>query len=250
MSFSNAGKSWGRQQLHAYLATLKRPAWAKGITFHHTAEPALDFPAWAKGWNAQLIDNMRVGYQRERGWNRGPHFYPDDHAVWGLTPPTEKGIHAIRYNGSHIGIEVLGDYDRESPNSGRGFQCWTNAFWCAAEVLHWLGLVADNTTVTFHREDPKTSKTCPGKLISKDWAIRGVGKAMFFSATETPVPISEGRRVSISHWLELNGRTAKIVRTKDGHVLVGGAWIESAQYDKALEVTTALVSELETDVPK
>jgi hypothetical protein len=248
MSYANAGNSWSRSELRSHLATLKRPAWVKGITFHHTAVPSLAHKAWANGWNAQLIANMRDGY-KEKGWSSGPHFYPDDHEIWGLTPPTEKGTHAKSFNATHLGIEVLGDYDTQDHLSGRGAQCWQHAFECAAELLLWLGLEASAATLNFHRDDPKTSKSCPGTRISKQWVIAGVAVAMNSTPpAPAPHPANEGQRVVISEWLAANGRTAKI--TRDGpHILVGGSWIESAVYDPQRECTTALEAELVADVP-
>ena len=248
MSYSNAGKAWSRAELRAHLSTLKRPAWVKGITFHHTAEPSLAHKAWGNGWNAQLIANMRDGY-KEKGWSSGPHFYPDDHEIWGLTPPTEKGTHAKSFNGTHLGIEVLGNFDQQDHLSGRGARCWQHAFECAAELLLWLGLPATEATLNFHRGDPKTSKSCPGTRINKSWVIAGVAAAMSRALpTPAPNPIKEGIRVVISEWLAAKGSSAKITR-EGAQVLVGGSWIESAVYDKERQCTTALESELVADVP-
>ena len=245
MSFANVGKSWDRKELRAYLATLYRPSWCKGITFHHTAEPNLAMrPA---GWDPQLIRNVADGYQHDRGWNRGPHFFPDDRRAWGLTPPTEAGIHAVAFNRTHLGIEILGDYDRhDAPNTGRGLACWTTGFWTAAECLRWLGVKPDVDSIRLHRQDPTTSKTCPGTSIAFEWALAGVKASMDYSPP--PLVPSPGERVGISDWLRSRGLQRSIVRNTEGHVIVGGAWIESASYDKVTETTAALRSELESDI--
>lgn len=244
MSFANAGKSWSRAGLRAYLATLERPAWLKGVTFHHTAEPSLGHKAWANGWNPTLIDNMRDGYAR-KGWNRGPHFYPDDDLIWGLTPPTVQGIHAVAFNRSHIGIEVLGDYDTENHLIGRGEKCWHNAFACAAEVLKWAGLTAND--FNFHRDDPNTKKTCPGKRITREWVRLWLLEAMSGDqpAEKQPEPV---RMVVISEWLAAQGWKHSITKNDEGQVIVGGAWIESAYYDKEKQATLADAAELERDL--
>lgn len=244
MSFANAGKSWNRAELRAYLATLKRQDWIKGVTFHHTAEPALSYKAWANGWNPTLIANMRDGYQRNKGWASGPHFYPDDYRIWGLTPPTEKGVHAVSFNGSHIGIEVLGDFDTESHTSGRGAKCWLHAFECAAEVLTWAGLTAEK--FNFHRDDPKTQKTCPGKNIDRLWVQTGIIDALRYVAE--PVKPQQRMFVPIASWLSVHGIKSKVTKNASGQVIVNGCWIESAYYDKDKQATFADESELKADL--
>ena len=253
MSYANAGKSWNRAELRKYLAAIARPKWAKGVTCHHTATP--DLAMRPRGWNAQLMKNVAYGYTHERGWDRGPHFFPDDSRVWGLTPPDEQGIHAASFNRTHIGIEVLGDYDgRDDAKTGRGLACWQTAFWTIAEILRWLGLQPDAGTITstinFHRYDPKTSKTCPGKSITDAWVLAGVRAAMGNeSPTPPPAPPAD-ERVAISAWLRATGKSLRITRNTSGQVLVGGMWIESARYDRATETTTAMRSELEADLGK
>jgi len=205
------------------------------------------------GWNAQLMNNVAFGYRHERGWDRGPHFFPDDSGkVWGLTPPSERGIHAVSFNRTHIGIEVLGDYDgRDDATTGRGRACWQTAFWTIAEILRWLGLQPDFSTINFHRDDPKTSKTCPGTSIIKSWVIAGVCAAMGIELDGPPPPSAPSAsdvRVAISAWLRVVGKALPIILDPRGHVLVGGKWIESARYDRLTQTTTALRSELEADL--
>lgn len=246
MSFSNCGMSWDRAGLRAYFAGLARPVWCLGVTFHHTATP--DLAMRPNGWSAQLMRNVADGYARERGWDRGPHFFPDDRAVWGLTPPREQGIHAASFNRTRLGIEVLGDYDgRDDAKTGRGVACWENAFWTAAEVLRWLGLQPDGATINFHRDDLKTSKSCPGTSIRHEWVIAGVKASMGF---EPPAPEPDAGRVGVADWLRETGNALPIIRDRQGHVMVGGMWIESARYDRATQTTTALRAELEADLLK
>jgi len=251
VSYANTGKSWNRAELRAYLATLARPKWAKGVTCHHTATP--DLAMRPRGWNAQLIKNVEYGYTHERGWDRGPHFFPDDSRVWGLTPPDVQGIHAVAFNRTHLGIEVLGDYDgRDDAKTGRGLACWQTAFWTIAEILRWLGLQPDAGTINFHRDDPKTNKTCPGKSITSAWVLAGVRGVTGWLGGELPPspPAPADERVAISAWLRATGKSFRITRNTSGQVLVGGMWIESARYDRTTETTTALRSELEADLGK
>jgi hypothetical protein len=82
-----------------------------------------------------------------------------------------KGIHAASFNSRSLGIEVLGDYDIEDPNSGRGLACWTNTAETVRVLLKWLGIKKNKNTILFHRDDPKTKKSCPGKRIDKQWFL-------------------------------------------------------------------------------
>lgn len=246
MSFKNVGKSWTRTELRSYLSGLARPGWAKGITLHNTDEPALDYKAWAKGWNTQLVRNMVDGYKR-KVWDSGPHFYPDDHCIWGLTPPTEQGIHAKSFNRTHFGIEALGDFDRESPISGRGAKVWANTFDCAAEIMIWMGWKSAKDRINFHRDDPKTDKTCPGTLVSREWVLAGIEDAL-----KSPLELVEAnpahKLVSVAEWTAARQKPCRITRDSRGLTMVNGIWIETAVYDRVLERTMASEKELQTDL--
>lgn len=169
MSFSNVGQVWTPETLRQYLATLARPPWVKAICLHHTAAPSL--AQRPNGLLAQHIVNIRDFYRDDKGWSAGPHFFTDEDQIYGMTPPTERGVHAVSFNGSAIGIEVLGDYDSEDPLDGRGLQCWQTTARAVAALLDWLSLPLDNDTIWFHRNDPSTSKSCPGEKVSKAWVM-------------------------------------------------------------------------------
>ncbi|MFZ4600516.1 MAG: N-acetylmuramoyl-L-alanine amidase, partial [Terrimicrobiaceae bacterium] len=73
--------------------------------------------------------------------------------------------HAVSFNRNGIGIEMLGDYDSEDPWSGRGLQVLRTTAHVVRSLMAVLNVGKE--AVRFHRDDPKTSKTCPGKLIEK-----------------------------------------------------------------------------------
>ena len=186
MGFSNVGKVWTPASLEQELARIRfdkfRPV---SVTFHHAASPSL--ANRPKGLLAQHIINIQSFYQNTNGWSSGPHLFVDEDQLFGMCPFNERGIHAVAFNKDSIGIEVLGDYDSEDPKSGRGLQCWENAFAAAAKILERLGLEANSATIKFHCEDPSTKKTCPGKKVTnntqhaktdKSWVIAGVRKYM------------------------------------------------------------------------
>ncbi len=169
MGYENVGRVWTPAELKQYLGTLDKPAWATSITFHHTGVPSLE--QRPRGFLPNHMTNLQNYYQVTNGWSAGPHLFIDEDQCWGMSDFRQHGVHAKSFNSSSIGIEVLGNYDVESPNTGRGQQCWSIAAAAGKALLDWLGLQPSVLTVNFHRDDPKTTKTCPGTLVDKNWVI-------------------------------------------------------------------------------
>ena len=134
MSYNNVGKVWTPDSFGEYLKTLKKPDWAKAVCLHHTAAPSL--AQRPKGFTIQHIENMRDFY-KGMGWKSGPHLYTDEDQIFGMTPLTETGVHAVSFNRSAIGIEALGFYSKgqENPISGRGLQVWQTTSWVTVNLL-------------------------------------------------------------------------------------------------------------------
>lgn len=183
MSFSAVGQVFDLPGFREHLAGLHL-AWAKGVCIHHTASPNLE--QRPKGWTIQHMRNLAHYYGQELGWSSGPHLFTDEDQIFGLTPLTERGTHAKSFNGTHIGIEALGNYDRESPTEGRGDQVWTTTIEATAAILTRLGLEATDDTVKFHRDDPKTSKTCPGTRVDKQRILDRIRLAMQSGSPPAP----------------------------------------------------------------
>jgi hypothetical protein len=175
MGYENVGRVWTPAELRTYLGTLDKPAWATSITFHHTGVPSLE--QRPRGFLPTHMTNLQHYYQVTNGWSAGPHLFIDEDQCWGMSDFRQQGVHAKSFNSNSIGIEVLGNYDVESPNTGRGQQCWTVAAGAGKVLLDWLGLQPSTLTVNFHRDDPKTTKTCPGSLVDKNWVIEQINAA-------------------------------------------------------------------------
>jgi len=169
MGFENVGMSWAPGELPGYLGGIERPAWCDSITLHHTGFP--DLALRPNGLTVQHMENTRHGYVNDNGWSSGPHLFVDDTHCLGMCDFRQHGIHAVAFNRRSIGIEVLGNYNEESPHSGRGANCWDVAIEVSRHVLAWLGVEASTNSVFFHRDDPNTTKTCPGSLVEKEWVI-------------------------------------------------------------------------------
>lgn len=157
------GKAYRPDEFTAYLQTLKWAAWKpKHIVIHHCAAPSL--AQRPHGFLDQHMRNLQDFYEG-KGWSAGPHLFTDDDQVWTFSPMTARGVHAVSFNATGIGIEMLGDFDTEEPWSGRGLAVLTTTCQAVKALLARLSLSPD--AVRFHRDDPKTTKTCPGKRITK-----------------------------------------------------------------------------------
>jgi hypothetical protein len=170
-----------------------------------------------------------------------------------MTPLNVPGIHAVSFNRSSIGIEILGDYDREDPLSGRGLTAMQTGAAATKALFEWLDLPINETTLKFHRDDPKTSKTCPGKLVKKDWFISLVKNSSSTATQVSPMFELSGKVVPIVDYaVKHKGYSAKAataaLKTKSGMTTFNGVWIESARYDTELQCTVALSSELDQDI--
>ena len=174
MGYENVGRVWTPSELKTYLATLDKPAWATSITFHNTGAPSL--AQRPRGFLPDHLNNLKSYYQG-LGWSAGPHLFIDEDQCWGMCDFRQHGVHAKSFNSNSIGIEVLGNYDEEAPNTGRGAQCWSTATAAGHVLLDWLGLQPSELTVKFHRDDPKTTKTCPGTKVEKTWVIDQINAA-------------------------------------------------------------------------
>lgn len=177
MSFSNKGKVWHKSNFPAYLNGLKDSlTWADSVTVHHTWNP--DLAMRPNGILGNHIENLYDWYSRKLGWSAGPHFFVDRDEVFGLTPPTGRGVHAISFNRNSIAVEMLGNFDKDDPRSGRGLEVVRMSAFVVASILKAMGRPANSQTIHFHRDDPRSSKTCPGTLIDKEWFIGLVREEM------------------------------------------------------------------------
>lgn len=157
------GKAYRPDEFAAYVQALKWTAWKpRHVVIHHCAAPSL--AQRPHGFLDQHMRNLKEFYE-DKGWSAGPHLFTDDDQVWTFSPMTARGVHAVGFNATGIGIEMLGDYDTEDPWSGRGLTVLTTTCQAVKVLLARLSLTPD--AVKFHRDDPKTTKTCPGKRITR-----------------------------------------------------------------------------------
>lgn len=159
-----------------YLDTIQFKAWTpRFVTMHHTGGPSLaTWKTYAHGnrkvpiTDAQWMKNLAGYYGNEMRWSAGPHFFftPDNFCV--LSLPDRRGVHAVSFNATSWGVECVGDFDSEAftpdlaQRYAEGLACLHVALGISPDpyVFNVRGL-------HFHRDDPKTSKTCPGRKVDK-----------------------------------------------------------------------------------
>lgn len=142
-------------------------SWARGVVIHHTWKPT------GGDWRGVATINSMARYYQSKGWTAGPHLFictdapnPYDRGIFQMTPLNVRGIHAGRFNATHWGIEVVGNFD-VAPWDFAQTATTTNA---AAILLRWRNLPADYSTIRGHRETG-SPKTCPGRMVDMN-AVR------------------------------------------------------------------------------
>ena len=147
-------------RLDSRSGTAWRPSF---IVAHNTGVPSL--AQRPNGLTQKHIANLEGFYRDTQKWNAGPHLFVDDRQIWAFTPLTLSGTHSLSFNKLALGIEMLGDFEKEAFDSGRGLEVRKNSVAAIATLSAVLGL--DPNTMKIHREDPLTTHACPGKNVKK-----------------------------------------------------------------------------------
>lgn len=170
------GKAFTPEEFDKYCHSLKWDSWRPSfIVLHNTYVPTL--VQRPDGFTQQHMKNLESFFRDTQKWSAGPHLFIDDKKIWVFTPLTVSGVHSPSWNKLAIGIEMLGDYEKESFTMGRGMAVHNNAVAAIASLSAVLGISPD--TLKLHKEDTKTShKTCPGKNVIKATVIAEVKQLM------------------------------------------------------------------------
>jgi hypothetical protein len=165
------GTSFTKEEFDSYCHTLQWFAWRPSfIVLHNTGSPSL--AQRPKGLSLQHIKNLEVFFRDTQKWKAGPHLFIDDRQIWVFTPLTVSGTHSPSWNKLALGVEMLGDFEREGFDSGRGLKVRENTVAALATLSAILGL--DSHSLRLHREDPLTTHACPGKNVRKLEMIQAV----------------------------------------------------------------------------
>lgn len=179
------GKNFSPDEFNDYCHQLQWTSWRPSfIVLHNTAIPTL--AQRPNGLTLQHIKGLEVFYRDQQKWSAGPHLFIDDRQIWVFTPLTVSGVHSPSWNSSSLGIEMLGDYSRESFTGGRGLKVRKNAVAAMTIINSVLGI--DPYTMRLHREDPLTTHACPGSAVRKLEVIQEVHDALIAEhAGEHPI---------------------------------------------------------------
>jgi hypothetical protein len=162
------GRLFTPETFDNYLHTLIWNTWRPSfVVLHNTAIPTLE--QRPNGLTKQHIDSLEVYYRDSQKWKAGPHIFCDDTQIWVFTPLTVSGTHSPSWNKLSIGIEMLGDYSKESFTEGRGLAVRKNAVAAIASISAVLGI--DPHTMKLHKEDKLTTHKCPGDKVIKSSVI-------------------------------------------------------------------------------
>jgi hypothetical protein len=165
------GTSFTAEEFDSYCHALRWSAWRPSfVVLHNTAIPSL--AQRPQGLTKQHILNLERFYRDEKGWKAGPHLFVDDKQIWVFTPLTLSGTHSPSWNKTALGVEMLGDFAKESFDSGRGLKVQKNAIAAFATLCAVVGI--DPETTRLHREDTVTTHSCPGAGVNKSRFIEAV----------------------------------------------------------------------------
>jgi len=156
------------------------------IVWHNTAAPTL--AQWIKSADQDRANGLVPGITRIRNleaffrdnnhWSGCPHLFIANDFIWEMNVLTSPGVHSPSWNGTSIGIEMIGDYDTEQADSGEGLKVKQNTIFATAILCSAIGLeptsgevdARHNTsgTIFLHKQDWKTTHDCPGKHMADD----------------------------------------------------------------------------------
>ena len=180
------GLSFDATGFDIYAKATTWTAWRPSfIVLHNTAVPNL--AQRPKGFTRQHIQNLVSYYRDQQGWSAGPHLFVDDKQIWVFTPLTTTGRHSPSWNAVALGIEMLGNFNTDKFDTGRGALVRQNAICAMASLCGALGLNPD--TIKLHKQDPATThKDCPGSAVSRSKIIADVQAAMLDHYAAEHVP--------------------------------------------------------------
>lgn len=183
---SASGRGRTIAEIQSFVDNLPHTSWASGMVLHNTAAPNLF--QWTPENRAKRILSLEVYFRDVRKWNSAPHAFVDYDFIWNFTPYTERGTHSPSWNGTKIGIEMIGNFasGADDDDSGLGEKVKKNTAALFAILHSHYGWNPE--TIKLHKEDPRTTHDCPGSDIDKQEFISMVQEYMGEGGEHVPVP--------------------------------------------------------------
>lgn len=162
------------------------------------------------------INNLVSYFRDNQGWSAGPHAFVSPDGIWAFTPFNQKGVHSPSWNGTSIGIEMVGDFSKEDDESGSGARIKSNTIALTAILCERLGLNPESC-IRLHKEDPRTTHDCPGINIARDKA-KMVSSVLEYmgeggSHEDKPTPQRHGTTSTPGDTLNLREKSSASSRT-------------------------------------
>lgn len=169
-------RDFQQEGFRSYVQSLTWNQWRPNkVVWHNTAAPTL------KQWIKSADDDARMGrvpgisrikslenfFKDNNGWSGCPHLFIANDRIWVMNPLTSPGVHSPSWNGTSIGIEMIGDFSTEDDDSGEGLKVKRNTVFATAVLCSALG-IEPRTEIFLHKQDPKTTHDCPGEHIARD----------------------------------------------------------------------------------
>lgn len=176
MSWPAVKQAFLQEPFRRYVADTTWPAWRPSkIVWHNTAAPSLaqwmksaaDDKADGRVPGITRIGNLERYFRDDNHWSGCPHLFIANDFIWAMNPLTKPGVHSPSFNTTAIGIEMVGDFDREDDDAGEGLKVKNNTIFATAVLCSALGL-DPHTAILLHKQDPRTTHDCPGKDIAQD----------------------------------------------------------------------------------
>jgi hypothetical protein len=175
-------------EFKTYMRSLNYNNWRpSGIVQHNTASPTL-YQWWHSVPPAERMENLKDYYYNEMGWSAGPHVFVDGVSYWVMTDLNVSGVHSPSWNGTRLGIEMVGDYDTESDETGMGKDVMDMTIALFGECCAFFGWEPNNDKVKQHKEDPATDHDCPGANVIKSEFLTDVTNYMGDGGDHNPNP--------------------------------------------------------------
>jgi len=196
------GKKFTHAEFQSYLDNLSVSKWAKFVVVHNTSEPDIAlYHQWEArqgkyaNWTAEQWLRNLSSYYSSLGWSGGPHLFvpPTPDTILILNPLTTSGIHTPSWNTISLGVETVGEFEREPFDDPTR----ANLVFALAALHKKFGLNPVDFQLGvkglhFHKEDHATThKTCPGKNMVKIDLVSRVALAMNIVAPKPPVVPSD-----------------------------------------------------------